>query len=120
MKPLHAQSIIDVYNQLSSFEGKKIILGGCKASGISDVLTEGLAGFSRGSIDPFYDIDPFDQGEVDFNIASIVNCVSEEYVEKEIVFGFTDNDDNGGELLPGFIRSDDFEYSSNHISHRKS
>lgn len=52
MKPLHAEQIIDVYNQLSSFEGQKIILAGCKASGISDVFKKVLAGFSGGSTDP--------------------------------------------------------------------
>ena len=31
MKPLHAKWVIDVFNQLSSFEGKKVILGGWKA-----------------------------------------------------------------------------------------
>ena len=36
-----------------------------------------LTRFSGGSIDPLYNIDPFDQGEVDFNITSVVNCVSE-------------------------------------------
>ena len=31
MKHLHAKWVIDVFNQLSSFEGKKVILGGWKA-----------------------------------------------------------------------------------------
>ena len=87
MKPLYAQWIIDVYNQLNSFEGEKIILAGWKASGISDPLTKGLAAFSVGSNDPFYD--PFDQEEVDFDILSVINCASEGYVEKERVFAAT-------------------------------
>ena len=33
---------------------------------------------SGGSIDLSYDLDPFNQGEVDFNITSVVNCSSEE------------------------------------------
>ena len=82
MKPLYAQWIIDVYNQLTSFEGKKIIVAGWKASGISDPLTKSLAGFSVGSNDPFYD--QFHQEEVD-----VINCASEDYVEKEIVFAAT-------------------------------
>ena len=32
MKPLHAKWVIDVFNQLSSFERKKVILAGWKAS----------------------------------------------------------------------------------------
>ena len=35
-KPLHVKWVINVFNQLSSFEGKKVILAGWKASGISD------------------------------------------------------------------------------------
>ena len=38
MKPLHARWVIDVLNQLSSFERKKVILAGWNVSGISDAL----------------------------------------------------------------------------------
>ena len=86
INPLYALWMIDAYNQLSSFESKKIILTGWKASGISDALTKR---FSGGFIDLFYDMDPFDQGEVSFSITSVVNCVSEECVEKERVFAAT-------------------------------
>ena len=99
MKLLHVEWVIDVFNQLSSFEGKKVILAGWKASGISDALEIGLAGFSGSFFDPHYKIDPFDQGEVHFNITSEVNCASEEYVEKERIFAAIDDDD--GEFLPG-------------------
>ena len=73
MKPLHAKWVIDVFNQLSLFEGKKVILAGWKASGISDALERGLAGFSGSFVDPYYEIDPFDQGKVHFSITSKVN-----------------------------------------------
>ena len=53
-------------------------------------------------------IDPFDQGEVHFNITSEVNCVSEEYVKKERTFAaIDDDDDNDEEFLPGTISSSD-------------
>ena len=58
-------------------------MAGWKASGISDALGTGLAGFSGSFVDPYCEIDPFDQGEVHFNITSEVNCASEKYVEKE-------------------------------------
>ena len=58
-----------------------------KASAISDPLTKGLAASSVGSNDPFYD--PFHQEEVDFNILSVINCASEEYLKKERVFAAT-------------------------------
>ena len=83
MKPLHARWVIDVLNQLSSFERKKVILAGWNVSGISDALERGLAGFSGSFVDPYYENDPFDQGEVHFNIASRVNCAFEEYIEKK-------------------------------------
>ena len=58
--------------------------------------------------DPYCDIDPFDQGEVHFNITSEVNCASEEYVEKERIFAvIDDDDDNDGEFLPRAISSSD-------------
>ena len=82
-----------------------------KASGTSDALERGLAGFSCSFVDLHYEIDPFDQGEVHFNIASEVSCASEEYVEKERIFAAIDDDDddddNDGELLAGGISSSD-------------
>ena len=68
MKPLYAQWIVYVYNQLSSFEDQKIISAGWKALRILDAWKKVLAGFSGGSIDQFYDFDPFDYGEIDFDI----------------------------------------------------
>ena len=53
MKPLHAKWVADVFNQLSSFEGKKVILAEWKASGISDALQRGLAGCSGSLVDPY-------------------------------------------------------------------
>ena len=71
-----------------------------------------MAGFSGSFVDPHYEIDPFDQGEVHFNITSEVNCASEEYVEKERIFASIDDDDdddddNDGEVLAGGISSSD-------------
>ena len=79
-----------------------------KASGISDALERGLAGSSGRFVYPYYEIGPFDQGEVHFNITSEVNCASEEYVEKERIFAvIDDDDDNDGEFLPRAISSSD-------------
>lgn len=49
----------------------------------------------------------FNQGEVNFNIPPVVNCTSEEYIEKERVLAATDDNDNDGELLPWTIITDD-------------
>ena len=43
MKYLHAKWVIDVFNQLSSFEEKKLILAGWNALVILDALESGLA-----------------------------------------------------------------------------
>ena len=109
MKPLHVKWVINVFNQLSSFEGKKVILDRWKALGILDALGRGLAGFSVSFVDPYYEIDPFEQREVHFNITSEVNCASEVHVEKERIFSAIadDDNDNDGELLPGAISSRD-------------
>ena len=68
MKPLHVKWVINLFNQLSSFERKKVILAGWKASGTLNALERGLAGFSGSFTDLYYKIDPFGQGEVHFNI----------------------------------------------------
>ena len=89
-------------------------MAGWKASGISDALERGLAGFSGSFIDPYYEIDPFDQREVHFNITSEVNCASEKYVEKERILAvIDDDDDNNGEFLPGDISSSDHSEEEN-------
>ena len=40
-----------------------------------------------------------DKGEMDFNITSVANCASEEYVERERVFADTDDESNS-KFLP--------------------
>ena len=82
MKPLHAGWLIDCYNQLTSSHGKEIVLTGWRASGISATVEDGLIGFL---IDPFNEIDPFDQ-TIEINITSVVRPMSEEYINKETVF----------------------------------
>ena len=105
MKPLHAGWMIDVYNRLSSLEGKQIILAGWKASGIADALEKGLSGFSCNVLDPYDDIDHFDQGEIGFSITSVVSAASEEYIEKERVVVSSDDqdDENDSEYIPNVV-----------------
>ena len=89
MKPLHAGWLIDCYNQLTSSHGKDIILAGWRASRISAAAEDGLIGFL---IDPFNEIDPFDQ-TIEINMISVVPAISEEYINKEKVFHDCDSDD---------------------------
>ena len=62
--------------------GKDIILAGWRASETSAAVEDGLIGFL---IDPFNEIDPFDQ-IIEINITSVVRLISEEYINKEIFF----------------------------------
>ena len=102
MKPLHAGWLIETYNELSSDEGKQVIISGWRAAGITKAIERGLEGFSARHIDPFYDLDPFDQ-EIIFTETSFVSPPSEEYVELErVIQEFeTEDDTNAREYLPG-------------------
>ena len=86
--------------------------------GKSDALEKGLAGFSDSFVDPYYQINPLDQGEAHFNMNCEEYVASEEYVEKKRIFAAIDdgndddndddnNDDNDGEFLLGAISSSD-------------
>ena len=47
MKPLHVGWLTDCYNQLTSSQGKEIILTGWRASGISVAVEDGLIDFLK-------------------------------------------------------------------------
>ena len=82
MKPLHVGWLISCYDKLSSSEGRQVVLSGWKASGITAALEKGLEGFAP-LIDPFHEIDPFNNNDVNFVITSVVAPMSEEFVDKE-------------------------------------
>ena len=56
LKPLHAGWMVDLYNQMTTEDGKRIILAGWRATGILDAVRLGVAKLP--SLDPFIDIDP--------------------------------------------------------------
>ena len=62
VKPLHANWLIDLYNELTSSQAKDIIIGGWKKSGIWDALKLGSRGLP--SIDPLKEIEPMDSGYI--------------------------------------------------------
>ena len=62
--------------------GKENILAVRRASQISVAVEDGLIGFL---IDPFNEINPFDQ-TIEINMTSVVGLMSEEYFNKEKVF----------------------------------
>ena len=72
LKPLHAQWLVELYNEMTSEKGKEIILSGWRAAGISDAIRLGILGLP--SIDPFEDLDPLVQQDEDLGeIREIVN-----------------------------------------------
>ena len=109
MKPLHANWLIDIYNDLSSAEGKKVILGGWKGSGITAALEKGLSGFTGEHMDPFYDLDPYDQGDVPFTSGGPTS--SDEYVNNEDNGLVDDDAEDNEQYLPGVNVDDDSDDS---------
>ena len=90
MKPLHAGWLIDCcYNRLTLSHEKEIILTDWRASEIFAAVEDGLIG---SLIDPFNEIDPFDQ-TTEINMTSVVRPMFEEYINKIKVFHDYDSDD---------------------------
>ena len=56
VKPLHAKWLIEMYNHMTSSEGRDICLKGWKVAGILDGAEKGLE--ESPNLDPFHDIDP--------------------------------------------------------------
>mgnify|MGYP001799009236 FL=1 len=56
IKPLHAKWFIEMYNHMTSEEGRKVTLKGWEVSGILGAVQKGLAGLPN--LDPFDEIDP--------------------------------------------------------------
>ena len=74
LKPLHAEWLVELYNQISAAKGRKIIHSAWKASGITEAMKAGKA--SLQPLEPIHDIDPMvelvDEG-IDFNLREVCN-----------------------------------------------
>ena len=101
MKPLHAGWVIDIYNELLSSEGRKVILRGWKDAAITDAIAKGLIGFTGESMDPFHDLDPFDQVDIQIEITCTRSFSSEEYINPEC----EDESEDDDQYLPGALRN---------------
>ena len=64
MKPLHAKWIMNLYDEITSAKGKKIVLNSWQAAGILDVVEMGSAKLK--CLDPFNDIEPFGGDSISF------------------------------------------------------
>ena len=56
VKPHHTKWLIEMYNHMTSSEGRDVCLKGWKVAGILDATEKGLDGLQN--LDPFHDIDP--------------------------------------------------------------
>lgn len=56
LKPLHAQWVVDFYDEMTTSKGKSIIESGWRAAGITDAIQLGSKNLPP--IDPFQEIDP--------------------------------------------------------------
>ena len=56
LKPLHAKWLVELYNHMSTDDGKEIVANGWKKAGIFDAIKLGSSGLP--SLDPFADICP--------------------------------------------------------------
>ena len=77
LKILHVEWLVELYNQMSTAEGQKLIHSAWKASGITEAMKAGNASFQP--LDPFHDIDlmvELDDEGVDFNLQEV--CILNE------------------------------------------
>ena len=109
LKPLHAEWLVELYNQMSMAEGQKIIHSAWKASGITEAMEAGKASFQP--LDLFYDIDPMvelDDEGIDFNLQEVCN-LSESQLVKRCFYKNEDSDESSSESDSEYVPADDFE-----------
>ena len=63
IKPLYAKWLIEMYNEMTSDEGRKVCLKGWEVSGIKAVVEQGLSKLP--CLDPFNNIDPMVENDCD-------------------------------------------------------
>ena len=107
VKPLHAKWILEVYNHMTSAEGKKkVCLKGWDVAGISDAVRKGLKGMAH--IDPFHDIDPLaetlfeSEDSLEYEREMYINDIEEEESGSE----YKDNDGNIFNILEDDLDDD--------------
>ena len=79
IKPLHAQWMVDLYNDMKKESGKSVIANAWKAAGITEALENGVEGLE--SLDPFQDIDPLVEATNavhQLNLNSILDITTEQ------------------------------------------
>lgn len=110
VKPLHAKWILEIYDHMTSAEGKKVCLKGWDVAGISDAVKKGLNQMAL--IDPFHDIDPLSEVAVededsddneDYEREMYINEIADEDSESE----YEDDDGNIFSILQDDLDDDE-------------
>ena len=81
LKPIHAQWMVDLYNEMTKESGKNTIKSAWRTAGITEALESGINGLP--SLDPFQEIDPLletSNEENQPNLSSIT-CLTEEQLK---------------------------------------
>ena len=98
LKPLHAEWLVELLNQMSMAEGQKIIRSGWKASGTTEAMKAEKA--SLQPLDPFRDIDQMvelDDEGVDLNLREVCN-LNESQLANGCPYKNEDSDESSSEL----------------------
>ena len=109
LKPLHAEWLVELYNQMSTAEGQKIIHSAWKASGITEAMKAGKA--SLQPLDPFHDIDSIvelDDEGVDFNLQEVYN-LNKSQLANRCSYKNQSSDESSSESESEHVPTDDFE-----------
>ena len=109
MKPLHAEWLVELYNQMSTAEGQKIIYSAWKASGIIEAIKAEKACLQP--LDPFHDIDlmvELDNAGVEFNLQEVCN-LNEPQLANGCSCNNEDSDESSSESESEYVLADDFE-----------
>ena len=109
MKPLHAEWLVELYNQMSTAEGQKIIYSAWKASGIIEAIKAEKACLQP--LDPFHDIDlmvELDNAGVEFNLHEVCN-LNESQLANGYSYSNEDSDESSSESESEYVLADDFE-----------
>ena len=91
LKPLHAQWIVDFYNEMTTVKRKPIIESGWRAAGITDAIRIGSKNLP--AIDPFHDIDPLIDGNT-AECQQLKAICGLTFAEKQIGYSRTVDDDS--------------------------
>ena len=109
LKPLHAEWLVELYNQTSMAKGQKIIHSGWKASGIAEVVKAGKA--SLQPLDSFHYVDSMvelDDEGVDFNLPEVCN-LNEFQLANGCSYKNEDSNESSSESQSEYVPADDFE-----------